>query len=91
MTLILDRKPILNRLIMNMTKEKKVKKDIKRNSSVKDGAKKSQEASLVEFSEEDIRKKANEIYNFRMDLGISGSAEEDWQDAIRYLSSNLNS
>jgi hypothetical protein len=76
---------------MNMTKEKKTKKDIKRNSSFKSGAKKSREASVIEFSEEDIRKKANEIYNFRMDFGISGSAEEDWQDAKRYLSSNLNS
>jgi hypothetical protein len=75
---------------MNMTKEKKVKKDVKKNPSVKVEANNNPKLSVVEFSDEEIRIKANEIYNFRMDFGISGSAEEDWQDAISYLSSKLN-
>jgi hypothetical protein len=76
---------------MNLTKEKKLKKEVKKNPSVKAVVEKKHDLAVIEFSEEDIRKKANEIYNFRMDFGISGSAEEDWQDAIRYLSSDLNS
>ena len=38
-----------------------------------------------EPSEEEIREKANEIYQQRIDRGEFGTAEEDWIEAEKYL------
>ena len=35
--------------------------------------------------EEDIRKKASELYHERIQSGEHGSAEEDWAEAERYF------
>lgn len=36
-------------------------------------------------TEEDIRKKAGELYHERIQSGEHGSAEEDWAEAERYF------
>lgn len=77
---------------MTKIKEVKVKKE-----KVKKEKKMKEAISLDSFdisrnhfpeicTEEEIRIKANEIYEYRMEMGIIGSPEDDWYDAERYFS-----
>ena len=51
------------------------------------GAIKSRKASSVKYapSEEDIRKKAYEIYNQRIETGKYGTESDDWREAEELL------
>lgn len=72
---------------MSTLKEKKVKKEKKMKESVSsDSFDNSRKPDLCNCTEEEVRLKANEIYEYRMEMGIIASPEDDWYDAERYLS-----
>jgi len=73
-------------------KETKVKTMKKKKELVSSGNPVSMNNTEVQArDEEEIRKKAHEIYNYRIELGINGSAEEDWHDAERCLDNKFDS
>jgi len=71
-------------------KEKKRKTEKKNDSGKNEVENTSIIISIPAFNEDDIRKKANEIYNYRMDFGIIGNAEDDWKNAEAYFRSGVN-
>jgi hypothetical protein len=46
--------------------------------------------NIIEPSEDDIRKKANEIYLQRLESDEYGTPESDWDEAKRILAESLN-
>jgi len=77
---------------MNAQKEKKVKYGKKKSDSViNNDAGITNNAEFSTCIDEEIRNKAHEIYNYRLDFGINGTAEEDWHDAERCLNNNRHS
>lgn len=60
----------------------KSKKNIKSEGSVK-----TKKAKINNFipGEVEIREKANEIYHQRIERGEHGTAESDWNEAIKYF------
>jgi len=64
---------------------KALKKEEKTLKPKSEGAKTKATKSKSRPSEDDIRNKAHEIYNMRLEHGYYGSPESDWQEAEEYF------
>lgn len=68
-------------------KEEKTSKTLKPKN---EGAKNKATKSKSRPSEDDIRNKAHEIYNMRIEHGYYGSPESDWQEAEEYFMTSID-